>query len=88
MTAMQDADTEKNKTIVQRYVDEMQNAHSLENIEEIFAQDFTDHMASSGGLFVGGMDGLKRGYAAFLNAFPDLHVTVEDMIAEGDMRRT
>jgi hypothetical protein len=33
MTATQDADTEKNKTIVQRYVDEMQNAHSLENIE-------------------------------------------------------
>ncbi len=41
-------------------------------------------MASSGGLFLGGMEGLKRGYATFLNAFPDLHVTVEDMIAEGD----
>jgi steroid delta-isomerase-like uncharacterized protein len=75
---------ENNKAVVQRYVDEMQNAHSLDNIEEIFAEDFVDHMASSGGLFVGGMDGLKRGYAAFLNAFPDLQVTVEDIIAEGD----
>jgi predicted ester cyclase len=30
------------------------------------------------------MDGLKQGYATFLNAFPDLHVTVENLIAEGD----
>jgi steroid delta-isomerase-like uncharacterized protein len=81
---MQSNDLEKNKAIVQRYVDEMQNARSLDNIEDIFAEDFVDHMASSGGLFLGGMDGLKRGYATFLKAFPDLHVTVEDMIAEGD----
>ena len=81
---MQSNDLEKNKAVVQRYVDEMQNAHSLDNIEDIFAEDFVDHMASSGGLYLGGMDGLKRGYATFLNAFPDVHVTVEDMIAEGD----
>jgi predicted SnoaL-like aldol condensation-catalyzing enzyme len=82
--AMQSSELEKNKAVVQRYVDEIQNAHSLDGIESIFAEDFVDHMASSGGLFLGGMEGLKRGYAAFLNAFPDLHVTVEDMIAEGD----
>ena len=81
---MQSSNLEINKAIVQRYVDEIQNGHSLEALDSIFADDFVDHMASSGGLFVGGMDGLKRGYATFLNAFPDLHVTVEDMIAEGD----
>ncbi len=81
---MQSSELEKNKAVVQRYVDEIQNAHSLDTIESIFDEDFTDHMASSGGLFLGGMDGLKRGYATFLNAFPDLHVTVEDMISEGD----
>ncbi len=81
---MQNSEFERNKAVVQRYVDEIQNAHSLDALESIFAEDFIDHMASSGGLFVGGMDGLKRGYASFLNAFPDLQVTVEDMIAEGD----
>jgi steroid delta-isomerase-like uncharacterized protein len=81
---MQSADLDQNKAIVQRYVDEIQNAHSLDGIDGIFDEDFTDHMASSGGLFLGGMDGLKRGYATFLNAFPDLHVTVEAMIAEAD----
>jgi len=81
---MRSPNLEANKAIVQRYVDEIQNGHSLDALDSIFADDFVDHMASSGGLFVGGMDGLKRGYATFLNAFPDLHVTVEAMIAEGD----
>ena len=81
---MRSPNLEPNKAIVQRYVDEIQNGHSLDSLESIFADDFVDHMTSSGGLFVGGMDGLKRGYATFLNALPDLHVTVEAMIAEGD----
>ena len=81
---MPDQRHEKNKAIVQRYVDEIQNGHSLDTIESIFAEDFVDHMASSGGIFLGGMSGLKKGYTAFLTAFPDLHVTVEEMIAEGD----
>ncbi len=81
---MQSSELEKNKAVVQRYVDEIQNAHSLDAIDSLFAEDFVDHMASMGRLFLGGMDGLKRGYATFLDAFPDLHVTVEDMIAEGD----
>ena len=55
----------------------------MDAIESIFSSDFIDHMDSFGGLFQG-LDGLKRGYAALLNAFPDLHVTVEDMIAEDD----
>ncbi len=81
---MPNSELEKNKAVVQRYVDEIQNAHSPDALESIFAEDFVDHMALMGGLFLGGMDGLKRGYATFLNAFPDLHVTIEDMIAEGD----
>ena len=81
---MQISELEKNKAVVMRYVNEIQNGHSIDAIESVFAEDFVDHMASSGGLFLGGMDGLKQGYATFLNAFPDLHVTVENLIAEGD----
>ena len=81
---MSRSNLEQNKAMVMRYVNEIQIGHSLETLESIFADDFVDHMASSGGLFVGGMDGLKIGYAAFLNAFPDLNVTVENLIAEGD----
>ena len=81
---MQTSELEKNKAVVMRYVDEIQNGHSLDAIDSIFAEDFVDHVSISGGLFLGGIDGMKRGYAKFLNAFPDLHATVEDLIAEGD----
>ena len=67
---MQISELEKNKAVVIRYVDEIQNGHSIDAIESVFAEDFVDHMASSGGLFVGGMDGLKRGYATCLCTIP------------------
>ncbi len=75
---------EENKAIVMRYIDEVQNGHSIEAMDSVFTDDFVDHMALFGGLFVGGMDKLKQGYATFLNAFPDLQSTVEALVAEGD----
>ncbi len=80
---MKNSDLERNKAVVQRYVDEVQNGHSLDTLEGIFAEDFVDHMATYGGQFQG-MKGLRRGYSELLEAFPDLHVTVHDLIAEGD----
>ena len=77
-------DTTSNKMIVQRYVDEVQNGHDLDAIADIFSKNFIDHTASGGGAFVGGINGLKQGYASFLAAFPDLHATIDALIAEGD----
>ncbi len=57
---MKNSNLEENKAIVQRYVDEIQNKHNLDAIEDIFSSDFIDHMDSFGGLFQG-LDGLKRG---------------------------
>nr|WP_171210990.1 nuclear transport factor 2 family protein [Ruegeria sp. HKCCA5426] len=68
---------EANKAVVQRYIDDIQNGHSLDAICEVFAEDFIDHTASGGGAFVGGIEGLKQGYASFLRAFPDLHASVK-----------
>lgn len=81
---MERARIEANKAVVQRYIDEIQNGHSLDAIPEVFAEDFVDHTASGGGAFVGGLEGLKQGYSSFLKAFPDLHASVEALIAEGD----
>ena len=81
---MDPSNAEANKAVVQRYIDEIQNGHNLDAIAEVFAEDFIDHTASGGGAFVGGLEGLRQGYESFLTAFPDLHATVEEMIAEGD----
>ena len=81
---MQNTNTQANKAVVQRYIDEIQNGHSLDAIGDIYSEDFIDHTASGDGIFVGGIEGLKQGYATFLKAFPDLHAAVVDLIAEGD----
>jgi steroid delta-isomerase-like uncharacterized protein len=80
---MKNSNLEENKAIVQRYVDDIQNKHNLDAIEDIFSSDFIDHMDSFGGSFQG-LDGLKRGYSHQLTAFPDIQMTVHELIAEGD----
>ncbi len=80
---MKISDLQKNKAVVQRYVDEIHNDHSIDAIESIFSSEFIDHMDTYGGLFQG-IDGLKKGYAAAFQAFPDLKAIVCQMIAEED----
>jgi len=80
---MKKSDLQKNKAVVQRYVDEIHNDHSIDAIESIFSSEFIDHMDTYGGLFQG-IDGLKKGYAAAFQAFPDLKAIVCQMIAEED----
>jgi len=80
---MKISDLQKNKAVVQRYVDEIHNDHSIDAIESIFSSEFIDHMNTYGGLFQG-IDGLKKGYAAAFQAFPDLKAIVCQMIAEED----
>lgn len=75
--------TEDNKSIVRRYVDEVQNGHNIEALETIFSENFVDHAQTFDGLFQG-IEGLRQGYAEMLRAFPDYRVEVHDLIAEGD----
>lgn len=70
------------KAVVLRYVDEIQNGHYLDAIDDVFAIDFVDHTGSGGGAFQGGLEGLRAGYVHFLEAFPDPHARVEKLIVK------
>ncbi|MEM7196003.1 MAG: ester cyclase [Pseudomonadota bacterium] len=74
---------EKNKALVRRYVDEVQNEHCLEALDTIFSKNFVDHSQILGSMFQN-IDGLKRGYTDMLAAFPDFHVTINEQIGEGN----
>jgi len=50
-------------------------------VDESFAPDFINHDPM---VAVGGAEGVKQLIASATGAFPDLHFTIEDMIAEGD----
>ena len=51
-------------------------------LDEFIHPDADDHSAPAG--MTSGTEGSKQTMNMFLAAFPDMHVTIEDMIAEGD----
>lgn len=75
-------DTEANKANARRMVDEVVNAGNLDLIDELLAPDFVDHSAPPG--VPPTREGTKALMAMLRSAFPDLHATIEDVIAEGD----
>ncbi len=72
---------EENKAIVRRAYDAM-NQNNLDALDEMAASDVTDHDAGPGQ--APGLEGVKQLFSSLHAAFPDFHMEVEDMIAEGD----
>ena len=73
---------EKNKAIIRRFVEEVQNGGDLTVLDEIAAADYVNHTAPPGVL--PDREGLKQLTAMFRRAFPDGRITIEDLVAEGD----
>ena len=74
--------TEVNKASTRRFYDQVFNKKNRAGIEEFISSNHVDHAAPPG--MPGGIEGVKQTVNMYLTAFPDLHFTVEDMIAEGD----
>jgi steroid delta-isomerase-like uncharacterized protein len=73
---------EENKAFVRRFVEEVLNRGKLDLIPVFVAVDCVEHILIIGQL--AGCEGMKQAYATLLGAFPNLHFTIEDMIAEGN----
>jgi predicted ester cyclase len=74
--------TEDNKAVARRFYEEVFNQKKTAAIDEFFAPTIVDHAAPPG--TPGGIEGQHQLIGMYLTAFPDMHLTVEDMIAEGD----
>ena len=75
--------TEENKAIVRRWSEELFNQGNLEVADEIVAPTYRRH--DPGDPFaVEGPEDLKRMVSMLRAQVPDLHINVEDVIAEGD----
>jgi predicted ester cyclase len=72
---------ETNKALVNRFFDEVFNKRNLDVIDEFIAPNFVNHNSR---IPMTGQAGARQTISAELLAFPDLHTTVEDIIAEGD----
>ena len=73
MTAQDD-----NKAIARRFFEEVWNQRTLDVVDEIFAPTLTFNGKSVS------REAIKQLVTARLAAFPDIHVTVDDQVAEGD----
>ncbi len=77
-----DAVLEENKEIVRRFVEELLNRGNLAAAEELVASDFVLHLP--GHPPIQGREAFKEGLQHWRSAFPDWHITIEELIAEGD----
>ena len=74
--------TEENKAKIRRIVEEVSNKGNMAVADEIIAKNYVFH--GSGGQEFKGPEGFKQYMTMMRNAFPDLHITLEDIVAEGD----
>jgi predicted ester cyclase len=74
--------TEDNKAHVRCYLEEAWNKGNVGIIDELMASDYARYM--SGPAQPLNREGQKQRITAFRKAFPDLHLTMDDLIAEGD----
>lgn len=74
---------EENKRIVRRIPEEVVDAGNTDRYNEILAPDVVDHLPAPVGE-TRGREAAKNLVEQVHVAFPDLSVTVEDMVAEGD----
>jgi steroid delta-isomerase-like uncharacterized protein len=73
--------TAENKVFAFRILEEVFNRGNLSYIDEFFSPDIVIHDPDKE---LRGLEQVKQGIARLRMAFPDLHYTAEDVIAEDD----
>jgi predicted ester cyclase len=73
---------QENKALVRRFTEEVYNRRNLDAADELLAPDFVDHGLSAGK--EGYIEAYKQDVADLLASSSDFHLTIEELIAEGD----
>ena len=72
--------SEVNKELMRRFAEKVVNAHDLSAADQLVDVNVIEH----GRGLESGLAGFKQGMEMFFAAFPDLTMTIEDLIAEHD----
>ncbi len=82
--------SEEFKHLVRRHFEEVLNQGHLDVIDEIYSENYTlDAPVQTDGASVAqgqtkGRDGLKKRVTLFRTGFPDIHFTIDNLVAEAD----
>jgi steroid delta-isomerase-like uncharacterized protein len=71
-----------NKAVIRAYVETIFNQRQVDRAGELVASDYVDHAALPGQ--APGLEGVTQKWAMYLAGIPDLRVTIEELVAEGD----
>jgi steroid delta-isomerase-like uncharacterized protein len=77
--------SEDNAARVRRWFEEVWNRGRAEVIDEMFAADGIAHGLAEDGGDMRGPEAFKLFHARFMGAFPDMHITIEDLLSQGDL---
>jgi ketosteroid isomerase-like protein len=77
-----------NKELVRRHFEELFNRRNLAAADELMAEDYTEHAVAPFGQTepgrVNGPAAIRRTAQWLLTQYPDLNMTIEAIVAEGD----
>ncbi len=73
--------SEQNKALMRRGIEEVWSRGNFDVVDEVVAADFVGHQTPGE---THGPEGVKRYFGMLRRAFPDIHFTIEDQIAEGN----
>jgi predicted SnoaL-like aldol condensation-catalyzing enzyme len=77
--------SEANKATVRRLIEEVQNGHDLARMDAFFTPNFINHLEDPDRPSeLTSVEWAKIAFRELFAAFPDLHVTIHDQVAEGD----
>jgi len=72
---------EENKAVARRVIDEVLNNKDMSVLSELVSPNYVYHGAFGDAK---GPEGLSEIISAYHNAFPDIHATIDEMVAEGN----
>ncbi len=76
--------SEENKALVRRFIEEVWNNGNLDVIDELVAENHVDHDPAQAGA-PSGRQGMRAFVEMYRSAYPDTHLEIGEVIAEGDL---
>lgn len=77
--------SDDNRILVQRWFDEVWCQKRAEAIDELMAEDALGHGLGEGGMAIQGTRGFKEFHEQYCRAFPDIHIQLDEVLAERDL---
>ena len=74
--------TDQNKLVVRRYIEEVANTGNVDRLAEFISPEYVE--IYRGTRYSGGLERARKHVLDVRQTYPDLHLTIDRQIAEGD----